>query len=442
MKRFICIWGIIIASLSSVFAAKFSVDARVYPVGEKVSIEAACDDPILMATPRKIGVRYISDDGLFTNNAVAGWAQYQDLPFEVKNGKIVFDITFKKQQEHVFVFVKKADTEKTKDIILNKIRVYSLSKDNFVLRPYKGAFHMHSKGSDGVDQPVDMALECLKLGFDYMALSDHSNYYSSVKLIADLKKYPISMALYPAEEVHLNSCAHVQSFGAQISITDWTKKNAKQYQNAIDQKLKTLPDMPQESKYKLAQTCVAFDIIKANGGISVFNHPYWKPNDRTTVDSYARDAIYENFYCDAIEVVNDFDNDFYAFIKTAEVQAKTGKRINVVGNSDAHSKKNLNNSYTIILANSVKFKDLADAIRSGKSLAVENTHKDKVVFGATDDVLFAQFLEDEFFPTIKEIRQAEYKALEDALKGVDKNDEFKKAAEKIKKFTDGFWYKN
>ena len=292
---------------------------------------------------------------------------------------------------------------------------------------------------DGIKLPVRATSG--SAGYDFFALSDHSNYGSSVELCKVLKEFPITMASYRAEEVHLNGNAHVHSFGATQSITNWAKENPEVYKKAVEEKLKSLPAMPEQSKYSLAQTCVAFDKIREFGGVSVFNHPYWKPYDRTTVDSYQRNAIFDNFYCDAIEVFNDFDDTLMTMTKVAKVQGKFGKRINVVGNSDAHHINDIGKSYTIVFAPSASFKDLAAAIRDGKSLGVENSHKQKIIFGDDALVEYAYFLESEYFPRLREIRAKESKALEAALKDKDMDEEFEDSAKKIKDFKSEFWQK-
>ena len=127
--------------------------------------------------------------------------------------------------------------------------------------------------------------------------------------------------------------------------------------------------------------------------------------------------------------------------KVAKVQGKFGKRINVVGNSDAHHINDIGKSYTIVFAPSASFKDLAAAIRDGKSLGVENSHKQKIIFGDDALVEYAYFLESEYFPRLREIRAKESKALEAALKDEDMDEEFEDSAKKIKDFKSEFWQK-
>lgn len=440
MKKFLS-FSVVLFAASIAFAAKFEILPRVLQADKPSTVKISCDDASLLANPERLAVRCISAEGILSNGNIAGWAKYEDVPFEIKDGKIIASHVFKNQQEHTFVFVSKPQKANEKEKVLGKAKVYSLYPELFALRPFKGEFHLHSKGSDGKNEPIEVAVKCLEKGYDFFALSDHSNYGSSVELCKVLKEFPITMASYRAEEVHLNGNAHVHSFGATQSITNWAKENPEVYKKAVEEKLKSLPAMPEQSKYSLAQTCVAFDKIREFGGVSVFNHPYWKPYDRTTVDSYQRNAIFDNFYCDAIEVFNDFDDTLMTMTKVAKVQGKFGKRINVVGNSDAHHINDIGKSYTIVFAPSASFKDLAAAIRDGKSLGVENSHKQKIIFGDDALVEYAYFLESEYFPRLREIRAKESKALEAALKDEDMDEEFEDSAKKIKDFKSEFWQK-
>ena len=106
MKKFLSFICAAVA-VSCAFAAKFEILPRVVKADASAPVRISCDDPALLANPGNLAVRCISAEGIFSNGNIAGWAKYEDVPFEIKDGKILVSHVFKNQQEHTFVFVAK-----------------------------------------------------------------------------------------------------------------------------------------------------------------------------------------------------------------------------------------------------------------------------------------------------------------------------------------------
>ncbi len=87
--------------------------------------------------------------------------------------------------------------------VLEEFSIYALKSDLYDLRPYKGDFHMHSCNSDGKETAAYVAASCRRVGFDFMALTDHGKYDPSLEAMAAMKQMDCDMLCCPGEEVHL-----------------------------------------------------------------------------------------------------------------------------------------------------------------------------------------------------------------------------------------------
>ena len=89
------------------------------------------------------------------------------------DGSLEFQHVFSGEQEYKLVIVDSNDRE------LLRLSIYSLHQDLYGRRAYRGDLHVHSYFSDGREDPMIVAANYRKNGFDFMALTDHHKMYPS-----------------------------------------------------------------------------------------------------------------------------------------------------------------------------------------------------------------------------------------------------------------------
>ena len=180
---------------------------------------------------------------------------------------------FQEEQEHVFHITEDVDNGQKP---IGTFYVYSLYSDLFSRRPYKGDVHMHSYYSDGRESPAYVAASCRKVGFDFMALTDHHRYAPSLEAKAAYQEVDIDLRIFPGEEVHPPEChTHIVNFGGSFSVNELFK-NDEQYRreiNGLIDELSPLP--PRVDPYQYAAVFWTFEKIREAKGLGILCHPHW-----------------------------------------------------------------------------------------------------------------------------------------------------------------------
>lgn len=186
---------------------------------------------------------------------------------------ITFTQRFYGEQEH-YVDIEGIDV--TKNL---RFSIYSLAPDLFGKVPMKGDFHMHSNNSDGADYAPHVPAMCRKIGFDFMALTDHRLYAPSLEAIAAYEDVPMDLIMMPGEEVHPEgNNVHMINFGAKISINDYMREHPAEYAEEVQEILRTEKSLQEVSGMgrEICASCIwCFRKIRENGGLGIFCHPFW-----------------------------------------------------------------------------------------------------------------------------------------------------------------------
>ena len=304
--------------------------------------------------------------------------------------------------------------------------IYALEDDLFVLTPYKGDFHMHSNCSDGAHSPEYVAAVCRKMGFDFMALTDHRLYDPSLVAQKAMAEFGCDMLVTPGEEVHLaDNGVHIINFGGKASINKLAADDEQAYFAAVDEYQKTVPAQYDEvTRFQAAASEWAFDRIRDCGGIAMFCHPYWRPGNHTYIGEDAIDLIIERNRFDVLEVIGGFEpfeieGNMLSVARWQEECAK-GKTIPVAGVSDSHDcdKSLAGWYYTIVFAEELSFESIAAAIRDDRSVAVHCPPGHfPLVVGSFRLTRFAYFLLREVYPAHDELCRVEGEIMLRALAG-------------------------
>ena len=338
----------------------------------------------------------------------SGWQiGYPQAQAKFAGGTLRITQYFEGEQEHV-LFVEAVDGLERKPIA--DFRVYSVEKDLWGRRPFKGDIHLHSCESDGRDAPAYVAGACRRIGLDFMALTDHRKYAPSLEAQRAFNGVDIDLHIYPGEEVHPpESPVHIIHFGGRFSVNELFQNAAantpyRAEVQAIQEKLGVLPRGV--DPYQYASCVWSFDKIREAGGLGVFCHPYWFTEHRYSPSGALTSYLFEQAPFDAFEVIGGFhryeaDSNTLQVARYHEERAQ-GRRVPIVGVSDAHGCERdelFGWYYTIVFSPSLEFDDLADSIRQLYSVAVEALPGETPrAYGPFRLVKFALFLMREILP--------------------------------------------
>jgi predicted metal-dependent phosphoesterase TrpH len=319
-----------------------------------------------------------------------------ELTGVVKAGQCRFTHTLTGQQE-----VKLTVFAQTK--VVTEFRLYVLEERLWALNPYKGDMHMHSTGSDGVEAPAIVAAKGRTIGLDFMALTDHGNYAPSIEAQEAFKGLPLDLALERGEEVHgPGNGVHIIHYGGSESVNTWLHSHPDEIEAAVMQS----PDHPdQRVRREIAMSHLTFDRIRDVGGIAIFCHPYWQIDDGYHIAEAVTEAILKEHRFDAYEVIGGYwphEVESNAIqIARYHHEMAIGNRFPVVGVSDAHGcdRGLFGWYYTVLLAPSPHVSDVAKAIRTFHSVAVEaRPGHDPRPVGDFELVVYTLYLLREYFP--------------------------------------------
>lgn len=375
-------------------AAYFTVSPRIVPAGKKSRITICSNDP---------GVHL---EGTYLL-LVSPYYEYPYVPFQAnldktteivaENGILSFEYDFFCEQLYRIVIGQK--NEKGLGVLL-KTSVYALEEDLLHLVPLIGDFHCHTIHSDGFDTPDAVRRAAMRLGLDFIAVTDHNSYMGSVEaaLIAKEKRLPITV-IHGEEYSSTFTNMHVISLGASAPLDE------KYYC------LEPAGEYAGKSAFELTiQLCQR---IKENGGVSVLCHPLWKPllpsGYRIDVPMSLVRALMEANVFDAIEVVGgspaeDSMTSLMQYMWATSFGA-TPDRVAYLGSTDSHTytiDAICGKHFTLVLAESNTPKAIVGAVEKKRSVAIEiiDSHN-AMCYGTPRLCMFAQFYVKEILQKIE-----------------------------------------
>ena len=361
----------------------------------EIRIEPLFDHAVFPADPQRIEIQFFPWNGLLDDGRHISYDFLRFMPEELKidwhfDGQaIVFRKLFPDEQEYNILISIKDETGNVKKRC--RFHLYSLKPDLYALRPFRGTFHIHTTGSDGAEECRYTAARYRQLGMDFCAITDHRNYAPSVTAMNFWKEFIPDYKLFPGEEVHPPAnYVHVVNFGGKSSVNQLSWSDEEKYRREVAGYLKNIStDLSPEDRFAAAATEWVFDRIRQAGGVAIFCHPYWF-TEQYVLDSRLTDEIFRRNRFDAFELLGGFHkhqtlSNNHQLIRYFEEQAK-GNRFPVVGCSDSHCTDRFEVAEnkvastngplagwysTLVFAKSDDFEDIADAIRCGRSAAVE-----------------------------------------------------------------------
>lgn len=342
-----------------------------------------------------------------------GWMPGKKIPIIPENGRFRIKAFFEGEQEHTFIIESTCEDEKK---VIGNFRVYSVEKDLYELRPYKGDFHMHSHRSDGVESPAYVAGICRRAGLDFMSLSDHRWYDGSKEAQRAYEGLPIDLNIFPGEEVHTpDNPVHILSFGADSGVTELYRDDEVAYRAEVKALMDSLPPTPDGvNRFHYAACVWAVKQIHDRNGMAMLCHPYWITKYRHNVEEPLLTYFFEKEIFDSLELISGFgwdelhvyDTNTLQVARYEEERAK-GRRIPVCGISDTHGHERsdaFGRFFTLCLAPSGELGEMIAAIKDLRSVAVEAPAGTlQRAYGTYRMVKYAQFLLREVIPQHDEL---------------------------------------
>ena len=292
-------------------------------------------------------------------------------------------------------------------VFLAGCRVFAVEPDLHGLRPWKGDLHLHSKRSDGADEPGEVAADCRLIGLDLMALTDHRLYEPSLEAIRAFEGCPHDLAMLPGEEVHPpDNPVHIVHVGGSASVNATFGTAAyREGVEALEAGLAGAKLPPADSR-ALASCLWCFRRIRELGGVGTLAHPYWYTHQAWNVGEPLLAELLARVPFDALEAIGGY-YPFQAESNTLQIarwqeERARGRSIPIVGASDAHGcrKGELFGWYfTVFFAAEPTLEGLRGALAAERSVAVEARPGEAPrAFGAFRLVKYAHFLMREVFP--------------------------------------------
>lgn len=329
------------------------------------------------------------------------------IPSNLKDGELVFEYGFEKEQEYT-VLVRDGQKQ-------HEFHLYALDKDLFERKPYKGDLHIHTCRSDGKESPSYVAAAGRRIGYDFMAITDHHRYAPSLEAIKAYEDAPIDLLLYPGEEVHPpENPVHMVNFGGSFSVNALFE--LPKYREEVQSIAKSLVDFPEGAdRYAFASCSWCFDQIRAGGGLGLFCHPYWYAGYRYDVPEALTTLLLERQPFDALELIGGYhrhevESNMLQVARYHDERA-TGKNIPIVGVTDGHGCETgelFGWYYTVAFSPSLELRDLISSIKDLYSVAVEALPGSAPrAHGPFRLAKYAQFLLREVFPLHDELCREE-----------------------------------
>lgn len=322
-----------------------------------------------------------------------------------EDGALEFEHIFRGEQEYKLVITDPKNEGKE----LLRLSIYSLLPDLYGRRVYRGDLHVHSYYSDGREDPLIVAANYRKQGFDFMALTDHHKMYPSRLLMDALRDVPTDLTLFAGEEVHVPypSYIHAINFGGTDSVNEYYENHQEECDAEIARMAEGIEAPEGVDPLQLAQRIWVAQQIGRTGGMSILVHPHWISNAYNMPDDVTDYLFAHNVY-DAFELLggqsvheNNMQTAFY------NEQRAMGRQIAIVGSSDSHGTEPpvyFTWSSTLVFAKGKSFEELTGAIREFYSVAVESYPGEEYrVHGPYRYVKYARYLLDHYFPRYDEL---------------------------------------
>lgn len=217
----------------------------------------------------------------------------------------------------------------------------------------KGDFHIHTVFSDGLVWPTVRVKECWAEGLDVMAITDHIEYRPHRKQMKDDHNLSYDLAVNEARKHNI----------LLIKASEITRSMPPGHLNAF-----FISDANQLDQKKYEK---AFDAVKDQNGLMIWNHPGWKAQQKDTCLIYdIHKQLLKEGRLHGMEVMNY--NEWYPIV----LQWCIDNQLAVFANSDIHNVngyvydlKQGHRPMTLLFAKERTQQGVREAIESARTVA-------------------------------------------------------------------------
>ena len=317
--------------------------------------------------------------------------------FTISDGCLHFTHYFDKEQEYRIRL--------KQDGVLTMLSMYALDGDLYALRPLKGDFHSHCWYSDGSDGLTMTPADYREEGFDFFTLTDHNRMFTSLLAKKMYEGVKLGMEMIPGEEIHTpGSNVHIVHAGGKASICEKYINDPATYEAEVAAIEATLEEIPQQYRNRIAMARWACGKAHEFGGIAIFAHPYWQP-DQYNISTDQAKYMFEQKIYDAFELCGGIDSRSNNLqLALWQEQCLKGNRLSVVGSSDSHNHdfqaESFARRFTVVFARENTADAILEAVKQGFCVAGEfakGTQEDVRFYGDLRLVTFCHFLMKHYF---------------------------------------------
>ena len=318
-------------------------------------------------------------------------------PFTIEGGCLKFTHYFTKEQEYrIRLKVNGA---------LTILSMFALDEDLYELRPLKGDFHSHCWYSDGADGVSMTPADYREEGFDFFTLTDHNRMFTSRLAQTMYDGVELGMHIIAGEELHTPGAnLHIVHAGGKESVCEQYVNDPTTFENEVEAIAREMTHIPEQYRSRIAMAKWSCNKIHEAGGIAIFAHPYWQP-DQFNVSADQANYLFDEKMFDAFELVGGCksrDNNLQ--VALWQEQCLKGNRLSVVGSSDSHNHdfegEAFGRRFTIVFARENTTEAILEAVRKGNSVAAElpaSSNEDVRFFGSLRLVTLCHFLWAHYF---------------------------------------------
>ena len=307
--------------------------------------------------------------------------------------------------------------------------IFALDEDLYQLNPYKGDTHMHTNRSDGDLEPIDLACAMRKNGCDFIVVTDHHIYESSLETRDTISKLTKEFVVYPGEEIHNRHMGyfHIVGIGENASVNRVILENQDLVEEEV-QKIIKANNYPKEvTPYVIAYRTFVSNKIREFGGLAVFAHPYWDAYGEYNIQKDDFIYVMKNHLYDAIELYSSSDspqhesNGNNLTIALCRDLLKDGYDIPYLGASDTHKPIYGHGCYgknfTMFFAKDLKLESFKEAVKDYRSVALF-IYDDRFfqAQGQYRYVNYTRFLVYEYYPEYNKLCEEHSIALKEGVR--------------------------
>ena len=411
---------------------------RVYPAGAEPTITIRAENANEKKLLAEGTIYYVREDLAWSNGQYARSfkPRWETINAEKTDDTIKFTVKLRGEHNHYFRLAEYGKLPYKGPHVKNQgkmvpsflpgyrdFRFYTLKPDLMALRPWKGDIHQHSiRCGHAKEPPHRIPAFGRRVGFDFLALSEHKLHKPSLEAIAANENADAGMRAFPAEEFHTRPAfLHAVAVGHVTGVNEWVDAHPKEFEKLWKEEIKD----PKYDKYELykfereiaAKASVMYRIAhnECKAKLVVFCHPGGLNNRTEPIEDPPtgfRQAAMDLFEYDAIEAFNcsqisGLRRDSFTHMYMME-QIARGRKFGWTSVSDCHSHAThtlYGKFFTVIFAKDCTTDDFAEAVKNRMSVAVRGRinyviKEDKqnyLYFGPTRLLRYEEFLDEVYW---------------------------------------------